>query len=342
MKKKFKIAIVGAGHIAQTFHIPAWIRSKKCEIISLCDKNSLKLKLMSKKFSIKDVYSNIDNLLKNKNLDVINISTPPYLHFKNIISSLKMGKNILVEKPFVLNNKDIEKINELVKKKSLYIQCALHQRFRPISKIIKEVINKNKIGKIYYINIVHRKFRSIPTQSAVFSDKKYSGGGPLIDLGSHYFDLIAWILGFPKIKKVNCKISNKIFSTYKLRKYLPFKKFSNEESAFGNITLRDETYINFEISYAINTKEEDIKIEFFGSRGLITWPKKEYYVLEKNNLIKKKFTVRNKLASDEQINEFLKKLNKTNLNKKKLSKKNLKEYNYIVKLVNLLYDAAKK
>ena len=61
MKKKFKIAIVGAGHIAQTFHIPAWIRSKKCEIISLCDKNSLKLKLMSKKFSINSKVSSAIN-----------------------------------------------------------------------------------------------------------------------------------------------------------------------------------------------------------------------------------------------------------------------------------------
>ena len=341
MKKKFKIAIVGTGHIAHTFHIPAWMRNKNCEVVSLCDKNSLKLKSISKKFLIRNVYSNIDKLLKNENFDVVNISTPPNLHFKNIISSLKFDKNILVEKPFVLKNKDIQKINDLIKKKSSYIQCALHQRFRPISQTIKEVINKNKIGKIYYINIVHRKFRSIPNQSEVFSDKKYSGGGPLIDLGSHYFDLIAWILDFPKVRKVNCKISNEIFTSYKMKKYLPFKKFSNEESAFGNITLQDETYINFEMSYVINTIEEDTKIEFFGSKGLITWPKKEYYVLEKNNLVKKKFKVSNKLASDEQVNDFLAKLNKTNLDKKNLNKKNLKEYDYIVKLINLLYSVSK-
>jgi len=342
MEKKFKIAIVGAGHIAQTFHIPAWVRNKNCEVVSLCDKNNLKLKKISKKFLIKEVYDSIDKLLKNENFDIVNISTPPNLHFKNIISSLKFDKNILVEKPFVLKNKDIKKINNLVKKKSSYIQCALHQRFRPISKIIKEVINKNRIGKIYYINVVHRKFRSIPNQSEVFSDKKCSGGGPLIDLGSHYFDLIAWILGFPKIRKANCKISKKIFTSHKMKKYLPFKKFSNEESAFGNITFQNETYINFEMSYALNTKQEDTKIEFFGTKGLITWPKKEYYVLKKNNLINKKFKVSSNLASDNQVNEFLENLNKTNLEKKKLNKKNLKEYDYIVKLINLLYSISKK
>ena len=342
MKKKFKIAIVGAGHIAQTFHIPAWMRNKNSEVVSLCDKNILKLKSISKKFLIKDVYNNIDKLLKNENFDIVNISTPPNLHFKNIISSLKFDKNILVEKPFVLKNKEIQKINNVLKKKSSYIQCALHQRFRPISKIIKEVINKNRIGKIYYVNIVHRKFRSIPSQSEVFSDKKHSGGGPLIDLGSHYFDLIAWILGFPKVREAHCKISKNIFTSHRMKKYLPFKKFSNEESAFGNITLQDKTYINFEMSYALNTKEEDTKIEFFGTKGLITWPQKKYYVLQKNKLIKKELKVLNNLASDEQVKEFIGNLNKTNLYKKKLNKKNLKEYDYIVKLINLLYSVSKK
>ena len=53
---------------------------------------------------------------------------------------------------------------------------------------------------MYYINIVHRRFRSIPKHSNVFSQKKLSGGGPLIDLGWHYFDLVFWMLKFPKTK----------------------------------------------------------------------------------------------------------------------------------------------
>ena len=48
MKKKFKVAILGTGHIAEKFHIPAWIRNKDCEIVCLCDKNISKLKKISK------------------------------------------------------------------------------------------------------------------------------------------------------------------------------------------------------------------------------------------------------------------------------------------------------
>ena len=158
-------------------------------------------------------------------------------------------------------------------------QCALHQRYRPISEAVKNVINKNKIGKIYYINILHRKFRSIPQQSSVFSEKKFSGGGPLIDLGSHYFDLVFWMLNFPKINKANCNTNNLIFSRKNMKKYLPFKKFSNEESCFGSIILKNKLYINFEMSYAMNTRKEEIKIEFFGEKGSISWPNSNYYCL---------------------------------------------------------------
>ena len=38
MKKMYKIAICGTGHIAKTFHIPAWLQNKNCRVVALCDK----------------------------------------------------------------------------------------------------------------------------------------------------------------------------------------------------------------------------------------------------------------------------------------------------------------
>ena len=336
MKKKFKVAILGTGHIAEKFHIPAWIRNKDCEIVCLCDKNISKLKKISKKFKIKKFYTDYKIMLKKEKIDVINISTPPNLHFQNILESLKKNINIFVEKPFVIHSGEFSKIKNYQKEKKNYIQCALHQRFRPISEAIKNSIRRNEIGKIYYVNILHRKFRNIPQQSFTFSNKKYSGGGPLIDLGSHYFDLVFWILNFPKINKVNCTTNNIIFSRKNMKKYLPFKKFSNEEACFGNIILKNKSYINFEMNYAINTKAEDIKIEFFGEKGSISWPSDSYYTLRKNKLIKKKFIINDNLASDLQIAHFLK-----NINNYKVSNKNLKEYGFTVSLIESLYKSAK-
>ena len=86
----------------------------------------------------------------------------------------KKKKNILVEKPFTTNLNQAKIIKKLLTKdKKIYLQCALHQRYRPISMAIKKALEKNEIGKIYFINIVHRKFREIPKHSSVFSKRKF-------------------------------------------------------------------------------------------------------------------------------------------------------------------------
>ena len=62
-------------------------------------------------------------MLKNENIDIISISTPPNQHVKNIIDCVNSDKNIFVEKPFVINKKEffkIQKLKNLKKKKNIY------------------------------------------------------------------------------------------------------------------------------------------------------------------------------------------------------------------------------
>lgn len=333
MIKIINSAIVGVGHIAQNFHLPAINKYKKFKIVAICEK---KIQSNIKKINFKKIYSNSNKMFRNEIFDTVFIFTPPYLHLKNIIEAIKFNKNIFIEKPIVLNLKELLILKKYIKKKKVLIQCALHQRFRPISIATKKLIDKKKIGKIYYINIVHRKFRSIPKQSSVFSNKKYSGGGPLIDLGTHYFDFVFWLLNFPKIKNLNCNIFANILKNKKLHKYLPFKNFNNEEMAVGSINLFNNTLVNFELSYVTNVEEENIKIEFFGEKGSIVWPENNYKILTGNKLLKKKIKIDRRLASDLQIEDFYK-----NVVKKKFNK-DIKQYEYIVKLIDQLYKSSIK
>ena len=103
MKKKFRVGIVGAGHIAKTFHLPAWKKNKKTKIVAICDIDNKRLKKISKKFKVKNTYNNLEKMLKKEKLDILNICTPPNMHFQHIFLGSKYKANMLVEKPFVLN-----------------------------------------------------------------------------------------------------------------------------------------------------------------------------------------------------------------------------------------------
>ena len=55
-KKIYRVGVIGAGNIAENFHIPAWLQNIQCEVVALCDTNPMKLKNVSEKYNIKNCY----------------------------------------------------------------------------------------------------------------------------------------------------------------------------------------------------------------------------------------------------------------------------------------------
>ena len=335
MNKKFNVAIVGSGAIANKFHIPAFKKNKKIKDVILFDFDKKNLLKSSKKNKIKYIYTNFEKMINEKKIDILNICTPPYKHYYYIVKAIKNNINVFVEKPFVINLKQLENISKLLKKSKIHCYCAYHQRARPVSEKIKKIIQKNKIGKIYYIKIIHRKFRSIPKHSKYFSVKKFSGGGPLMDLGSHYFDLIGWFLNFPKIKKVSNYCFSNITNLKSNKRFLPFGNYNNEELSIGNVQMENGCHINYELSYALNTKDEFKSIEFFGTNGSLKWPEGKISTLKKNKIIEKKINIENSLASEKQVNQFIDKLDT------KFSLSYLKQIKFSVELIEKLYKKSK-
>ena len=147
MKKKIRVAIVGTGKIAEIFHLPGWKKNKMTEIVSICDTDIKRLDFISKKFKIKSKYLNLKEMLKNETIDILSISTPPYLHFSQIKLAIKNNINVFSEKPFVIFNKDFNQIKKAIKNKKIACTCALHQRFRPVSINIKKLLKKKSLVK---------------------------------------------------------------------------------------------------------------------------------------------------------------------------------------------------
>ena len=329
--KKYNVCVIGTGHIANKFHIPAFKKEVRINKIILVDKNKSKLLKTAKKFKIKCFYLNFKDAVKKEKIDFVNICTPPSTHTYFINEAIKNKLHLFVEKPFVLKKKNFFEILNMIKRYKLRCQCAYHQRFRPISNEIKKILKKNQIGKVYYVNVINRKFRGIPKHSVYFSKKKYSGGGPLVDLGSHYFDLIGWFLNFPKVRSFSNYLFNDISLQKKEKKYLPFKKFDNEELAVGNVKFNNGCLLNFELSYVLNTDREFSKIEHLNQR-IYFKARRKLIQIKKNKKMFRKLKNEKFLASNRQVEKFVDELSG------KFSIKNIKQIGFTVNLIQKLYN----
>lgn len=133
-------------------------------------------------------------ILKNKNIDVICICTPNKFHQNIIIDSIDNNKNIFCEKPLARNLEEAENIFNKVNKSNRILQVGSNHRFFESVKYAKKLIDEGVIGEILSFNgrIGHDGER---LKNSWFWDKDISGGGTLLDNGCHLLDLARYFIG---------------------------------------------------------------------------------------------------------------------------------------------------
>ncbi len=201
--------VIGMG-IGQK-HFEAIENYKKSKVKIICEKDSLKLSKLKKKFPNKIITNNDNLIFKDKDINLVSIASYDNYHYKQIIKSLKNNKNIIIEKPMCLTFQELRNIKKLLIKKNLKITSNLVLRTNSLFKEIKKKINQKKIFYIEADYIWGRKFKLFGWRSKL---KNYS---LILGAAIHMIDLIVWYIKDKPIK-VHAFGSNKITKNSKFKK----------------------------------------------------------------------------------------------------------------------------
>ena len=332
MSSILNIAIIGCGKHASDFHMPSFIRlKKKFNVIGVFDKKITRAKAFSKKHNIKKIYKSTNELLKDDMIDIVDVCSPPKFHFKQILESIIKNKDVMVEKPMVLKSLDLKKIIKINLKLKKKILCLQQQSFRDETFQLLNFMKNNKKGLGKLLKISSKANVRTPKQiNNSFTDKNISGGGPLIDQGSHIIGLVANILKYPKIKNMNSSIF--------VRKPQKSKKltFNIESAAILNVEFEKRKFFEFETSYSLKKSISEFSIKFFFKNGFISWPNLDYELIKGKKIRKIKKIKIKSFASDNQFSHFYKMIKYKN---KPIT--SLKNSLYIVSLIEKCYQFSK-
>jgi predicted dehydrogenase len=169
------------------------------EVYAVCENNKKRLNNIAKEYHIPKNYTNYKKMLKNKDIDIVVIATPPFLHSKLAIDCLNSGKNVLCEKPLALNLNEGKKIKKAMEKSQKLVAVNYMFRASKMLDLVKCIIKKNILGKIQ--NIVFENYArddNLP-KNHWFWDKKKSGG-IWIEHGVHFFDLFRYLISQEPVK----------------------------------------------------------------------------------------------------------------------------------------------
>ncbi|MCX5688073.1 MAG: Gfo/Idh/MocA family oxidoreductase [Candidatus Omnitrophica bacterium] len=253
-----KVGIIGCGKITERASLPNLMNYKhKCEVVCLCDIIKKRAENLAGKFDLEkvDIIENWKTLITRKDIDVVFVNTPNYLHEKMAIGAANNNKHILVEKPITISLKAVDNMIKAVEKAGVFLMVEQTQRFDPVHQAAKKVISSGVLGKIH--NIKGRIGHAGPEywsqgQSDWYYEKKKSGGGCMVDIGVHIADLIRWFKG----KKVV-----ELFATIQtLEKKLPV-----DDNATVLLRFEDGTKGEFECSWT--TRPYEVLTYVYGQKG---------------------------------------------------------------------------
>ena len=254
--EKIRVAIVGAGNIAQSAHLPAYQKRDDLEVVAIADWNLARAQDAAKKFGIPKAFQNIDDMLANVDCDYVDICVWNRSHADCAIKAAAAGKNILCEKPMAYNLEDALRMKEAVEKAGVTFMLAVPTRYSGEAQLLREMVDAGKLGDIYYAKTANIRRRGTPI--GWFTDTAKSGGGPVIDIGVHCIDRTWFLMGCPKPVRVSASTSYAIgdFKTRGVSRWTALDSdvtaFDTEDSACGVIHFENGAALMFEVSWALN------------------------------------------------------------------------------------------
>lgn len=144
-----KIGIIGCGRIAEE-HIKIYKSIQGTEVIGVSDINSDRLTSFANKFHIPRSFTDYLGLLSLKDLDFVDICTPPSIHPKIVCDAAEYGRHILVEKPMALSVSECEKMQHAVEKGNVSFCVCHNQIFFPAMKKAKELVDSGQYNLISF------------------------------------------------------------------------------------------------------------------------------------------------------------------------------------------------
>lgn len=263
-----KIAVIGAGMIANAGHIPAW---KNCageaEIVAVFNRSIERARQTAARHDIPHAYDDCAKMLAEVQPDIACVCTPNVSHKEYTLAALDAGAHVFCEKPIAARHADAVEMFGRAEARGRVLFVTQTGRFANRTLAAKEIADSGQLGDMYYAETSALRRRGVPTWGR-FHISDDSAGGPLCDLGVHALDALLWIMGSPKVVTASGATYTKIANqdeglvedlaasgapvgVYEPRPYKA-SEYDVEDMAAGFLRLETGATISLKASWAAN------------------------------------------------------------------------------------------
>jgi predicted dehydrogenase len=196
-QRRLRFAVIGAGGFAEICHVPGLQSHPQAEVVLLCGRSEERRSQMAARLGVPETASDYRQVITRPDIDAISITTPNASHAEIAIAALEAGKHVFCEKPLAMSTEQAEAMLRAAESSGLVHQVAFTFRYTHGVARLRQMIPEGVIGQPFLVRMVGEGWSDLRPEASVQwrHQAHLAGAGMLADMGSHYFDLVHWIVG---------------------------------------------------------------------------------------------------------------------------------------------------
>ncbi|UCG12655.1 MAG: Gfo/Idh/MocA family oxidoreductase [Deltaproteobacteria bacterium] len=200
---KVKVGIIGSQFEADIHAASFQIMPEEAEVVAVASPTPGHPEELAKRYGIPRVFHDYREMLKEKDIEMVTITSPNHLHAQMTIDIANAGKHVVCEKPLCMTLEEADEMVETCKKQGVLFMYAEELYFTPKYVKAKEMADQGAFGKIYMVKQSEKHFGP---HAPWFWDVDLAGGGVFMDMGCHGIAFCYWFLDRSPIKSVTCQM----------------------------------------------------------------------------------------------------------------------------------------
>jgi predicted dehydrogenase len=152
------------------------------------------------------VFRTYEEMLADKEVELVIVNTPSYSHYEYAKKSLQAGKHTVVEKPFTATVAEAEELVALAKKQNVQLSVFQNRRYDSDYKTVRKIVKEGWLGDIREAEFRYDRYNPVLSPKA-HKETPGPGAGCMYDLGPHLIDPALQLFGWPQAVFADIRIT---------------------------------------------------------------------------------------------------------------------------------------
>lgn len=245
MSEKLKVALLGYGDAAQVLHLPVLKGLSQVDLVAIAEPRSACMEKAKAACPTAAVFESYQTLLRETDPDAVVIVLPNDLHVPAAKAAFARKKHVYLEKPIATSLAEARSLISAWQASGRVGMIGHNYRFGTMQQSAHSALAEEAIGEVITLQTVFSgNSQALPD----WKRERATGGGALLDLASHHFDLVCWLVDSPPAA-ISCCLRS-----------------MNSEDDTATVQLRFENGVTAQIMASLCAGEND-RVEIYGTKG---------------------------------------------------------------------------